>query len=137
MKLKRKIREAPLPYVPMADLAFNLLIFFLVLAKSQQDTLTWEKASSPGTSEMLSTKLVVTITKGTTEQESKIYLNGAPIGTRDLSTDLEYLLGDSPPDKRKVLLKIDKNAPPALYKPVLEAVSKAGAEVFHVLDEEK
>ena len=132
MKLPRKSREVPLPYVPMADLAFNLLIFFLVLAKTQQDTLQWEKASSPGTTQMLSTKVVVAIDKTNT-----VYLNGSPIGTRDLAEDIVFLFGDSPPDKRTVVLKIHKDAPAALFEPVLEAVSKAGAEVFHVLDEQK
>jgi len=132
MKLKRKSRDTSMPYVPMADMAFNLLIFFLVLAKAQQDTQAWEKAKSPGTTEILSTKVVVTV-----DRENKVYLNGAEIGTRGLTDEINYLFGNGTTEKRTVLLKIHKDAPAAIFEPVLEAVSLAGADVFHVLDAER
>lgn len=135
MKRRRKLPEAPIPYIPMADLAFNLLIFFLVLAKSQQDTLPWAKASAPVVSQMISTKVVVTITKPDDKGERKVYLNGTETGVRNLADQLNLAFDNSPQDKRKVLLKIDKDAPAAIFEPVLEAASEAGAEVFHVLSE--
>lgn len=137
MKLKRKVREAPIPYIPMADLAFNLLIFFLVLAKAQQDTQQWVKASSPGVSQVVATKVVVTITKPNEKGERKVYLNNDEVGVRELADRINAAFGDGPQEKRTVLLKVDKGAPAAIFEPVMEAISQAGAEVFHALNEAK
>ena len=47
MKLTRKKHKAEVPSVAMGDIAFNLLIFFVILAKAQDDShLNWTPASS-------------------------------------------------------------------------------------------
>lgn len=132
MKFRRQKKEAPLPYVPMADLAFNLLLFFLIIAKSQQDIIHWERASSPGTREITGSRIVVSLDK-----DNLTYLNGAQIGQRELSDAINEMLGNSTADKRTVLLRVHKNAPAASFEPILEAISQAGGEVFHVLDQER
>lgn len=135
MMLRRRIREAPIPYIPMADMAFNLLIFFLVLAKTQQDTLPWNKASAPDVKDVVSTKVTVTVTRPDEKGERRVYLNNREVGVRSLADEIAAAFGDTPPDKRVVLLKIDKDAPAAIFEPVMEAVSQAGAELFHALNQ--
>jgi biopolymer transport protein ExbD len=103
MKMRRRSKEAPLPYVPMADLAFNLVLFFIILAKAQQDEFAWEKAQSPGTQEITSARVTVAVDK-----DSKVYVNGFQVGVRDLAEEVNKLLGDSGNEKRK---------PCCLYRP--------------------
>jgi hypothetical protein len=72
------------------------------------------------------------------------YLNGVRINP-DMISDALYkpdappgqrgLLGDQPPGQRTVLLKIDKDTPASMFEPVIEAVSRAGGELHHVLEE--
>ena len=45
MKIKRKKSQANIPSMAMGDIAFNLLIFFVILARAQDDShLHWEPA---------------------------------------------------------------------------------------------
>jgi biopolymer transport protein ExbD len=132
MKLQRRAQDAPLPYVPLADLVFNLVLYFVILAKSQQDDVLWERAPSPGTREVAGSRVSVTV-----DTDNKIYLNGRQVGVRDIAGQLGTLLGESPSDKRVVLLKIHKETLAATFEPILEAVSQAGGEVVHVLQDDR
>ena len=47
MKIPRRKHKADVPSVAMGDIAFNLLIFFVILAKAQDDShLNWTPAST-------------------------------------------------------------------------------------------
>ena len=50
---------------------------------------------------------------------------------------LDDALGDAPPGKRVVVLKIHKATLAATFEPIVEAVSQSGGEIVHVLEEEK
>jgi biopolymer transport protein ExbD len=77
------------------------------------------------------TKLSVSV-----DQDNKVYLNGVPIGIRELSAKLSQELGDKPTTERMVLLKVHKETLASTFNPIMEAVSAAGGEVVHVIDEE-
>ena len=47
MKIARKRLKAEVPSVAMGDIAFNLLMFFVILARAQDDShLKWEPAAT-------------------------------------------------------------------------------------------
>lgn len=130
MKFKRRKIEITPPYVAMADIAFNLVLFFLILAKTQD--VNWEPAAVPNTKNIANSRVTVSV-----DNENRVYLNGQQIGLRELADALERELGDRPAAERVVLLKIHKETLAATFEPIMEAVSKAGGEVVHVLEEER
>ena len=47
MKIKRRAIRADVPSMAMGDIAFNLLIFFVILARAQDDShLQWTPAAA-------------------------------------------------------------------------------------------
>ncbi len=133
MKFKRRKLEVIPPYVAMADIAFNLVLFFLILAKTQDDShIQWTPAKDVGAKQVLNAKVSITV-----DRDNKVYLNGQQIGIREMADRVGQELGDKPASERTVLLKIDKNTLAATFEPIMEAVSQAGGEVVHVIEEER
>lgn len=133
MKLARKKHKAEVPSVAMGDIAFNLLIFFVILARAQDDShLNWTPASTAKVESAGVSKVSVLI-----DSENKLYLNGQPIGISQLAPRVKELLGDSPPGDRTVLLKVNHEAQAMLFEPVIEAVSEAGGDLVHILEERR
>jgi biopolymer transport protein ExbD len=133
MKIKRRKLEIVPPYVMMADIAFNLVLFFLMLAKVQDNSnLQWEPVKAAGIKQVGNAKVSITVDK-----DNKLYLNGDELGMRDLAPRLEKELEGKAPNERIVLLKIHKDTLAATFEPIIEAVSQVGGEVMHVLEEEQ
>ncbi|HND51103.1 MAG TPA: biopolymer transporter ExbD [Pirellulaceae bacterium] len=131
MKLTRKKHKAEVPSVAMGDIAFNLLIFFVILAKAQDDShLNWTPASSSKVESAGVSKVSVLI-----NSENKLHLNGQPIGLSQLAPRIKELLGDSPAGDRVVLLKVHREAQALQFEPVIEAISEAGGDLVHILEE--
>lgn len=117
----------------MGDIAFNLLIFFVILARAQDDShLKWQPASTPKVEAVKNVGVSVVI-----DIDSKLYLNGQEIGESQLADAISKHLGNSPPGHRTVLLKVDRNATALRFEPVIEAVSEAGGDLVHVLEEKR
>ena len=133
MKFKRRKLEVIPPYVAMADIAFNLVLFFLILAKTQDDShIQWTPVKDVGAKQVSNAKVSITV-----DRDNKVYLNGQQIGIREMADRVGQELGDKPVSERTVLLKIDKNTLAATFEPIMEAVSQAGGEVVHVIEEER
>ncbi|MDX1943827.1 MAG: biopolymer transporter ExbD [Pirellulaceae bacterium] len=132
MKIARKQMKADVPSVAMGDIAFNLLIFFVILARAQDDShLQWQPARAEHL-EAAESKVGVVI-----DNQNKLYVNGREIGVSQLAGEIEKALGDLPFGQRTVLLKVHKDATALYYEPVIEAVSEAGGDLLHVLEEER
>lgn len=133
MKMKRRQMIADVPAVAMGDIAFNLLIFFVILAKSQDDThLQWQPATGDRLQEVGHARATIVIDKN-----HGLYLNGQPIGISQLEAALNERLGNAPAEERKVQFKIDRQAMASRFEPVFEAASRAGAKIYQILEEEK
>ena len=133
MKIPRKQFDASVPSMAMGDIAFLLLIFFVILARAQDDShLRWEPAATeevePGSNKRASVVIDV---------DNKTYINGVQIGVGQLADALNNLLGDSPAGERVVLLKVHKEATAVYFEPVIEAIGEAGGDLLHVLEQEK
>ena len=133
MKIPKRRFEASVPSMAMGDIAFLLLIFFVILAKAQDDShLRWEPATDEELEQAKNYKASVVI-----DVKNKTYLNGRPIAQAKLEGAIGDLLGDAEPSKRTVLLKVHKDATVLQFEPVIEAVSKSGGEIHHVLEQER
>ena len=133
MKIKRRKLESGIPTVALADIAFNLVLFFLLLAKSQDDTfLKWLPASSPRVEHVGQALASITI-----DVNSKVFFNGQQVSNSELAPSVKAALGDLPAGKRIVLLKVSKDAPAQVFEPVIEAISEAGGDLVHILKEDK
>ena len=133
MKLARRKYEANVPSMAMGDIAFLLLIFFVILARVQDDShLQWEPATSEVLEQAKFSKASVTI-----DADNKTYLNGREIGVSSLAATLSEILGDSEAGQRTVLLKVHKFSTATYFEPVIEAISESGGDLLHVLEEER
>jgi biopolymer transport protein ExbD len=133
MKIARRKMRVEVPSLAMGDIAFNLLIFFVILARAQDDShLKWEAASTPKVEPAEHTRVSIVI-----DIENKLYLNGQPIGIAQLAQSIEDLLGAAPSGERTVLVKVHKEILAQRFEPVIEAISEAGGDLVHVLEEER
>jgi len=125
--------KADVPSTAMGDIAFNLLIFFVILARAQDDShLQWQPAQARQLEGVASTKVSVLI-----DRENKLHLNGQEIGQAQLAKGISELLGSAPQGQRTVLLKVHKEATAMYYEPVIEAISEAGGDLVHILEEKR
>lgn len=130
MKIKRSKVAVGVPAVAMADIAFNLVLFFIMMAKTQDDShLMWRPASAAQLANAGNSRCSVVI-----DQQNKLYFNGGEISVMKLKDAIEHELRDEPAGKRVVLLKIDKETSANRFEPVIEAVSQAGGEIVHILE---
>ena len=133
MKIKRKASRAEVPSMAMGDIAFNLLIFFVILARAQDDShLQWTPAKAENLEQAGHSMVSVVV-----DNENKLYLNGKEIGVGQLASAIEGQLGDAKAGERTVLLKVHQEAVALRFEPVIEAVGEAGGELVHIVEEEK
>ncbi|MDC0292080.1 biopolymer transporter ExbD [Verrucomicrobiales bacterium] len=133
MKIPRKKFDADVPSTAMGDIAFLLLIFFVILARAVDDShLQWKPAT---VEEVESTGAA--IASVTIDSDMRLFLNGKEIAEDKLADAIEVLLGDLEPGKRKVFLKADKEAKARYFQPAIEAISMAGGDLVHVLNREE
>ena len=133
MKISRRPTRVEIPNTAMGDIAFNLLIFFVILARAQDDShLHWNPASAEKLDSAGNASVSVLV-----DSKNKLYLNGQEIGISLLSGRIEALLKKAPAGKRTVLLKVHQEVMAQRFEPILEAVSEAGGDLVHILEENK
>ena len=133
MKIKRRSSQAEVPSMAMGDIAFNLLIFFVILARAQDDShLHWEPAMAAEITASATAKVVVLI-----DSDNRFYVNGNQVGESQLAGEIEALLADAVAGDRTVVLKAHKDAQAMYFEPVIEAISEKGGELVHVLEKKQ
>ena len=133
MKVKRKKTPAIVPAMAMGDIAFNLLIFFVILARATDDShLQWEPASAQEVKQTGYTRVSVLI-----DNENKYYVNGEHVGIAQLPSQIAELLAEAPEDERTVFLKVHRESTAYHFEPVIEAISETGGKLVHVLEKEQ
>ena len=116
--------KADVPSVAMGDIAFNLLIFFVILAQAQDDShLQWQPAQAAEPARARGKPRSAWLI----DNENKLYLNGqrdrpAAAGRRDRGSCWAML----PAGERTVLLKVHKDATAMYFEPVIEADQRGG-----------
>ena len=88
----------------MGDIGFLLLIFFVILARAQDDShVRWQPAKLKEVEMVASPLASVTIDTG-----FKNYLDGKEISTDALPAAQSQILGDNTSRKRNIILKVHK-----------------------------
>ena len=132
MKLERKKNRIPIlvPIASMGDIAFLLIIFFLLTSNFiKEKHVKIEQAAAPDIEELEQASVSVTI-----DGEGEVWLQGSPCPVEILRVGVEALLEGKP--DRLVMLKVDKSVPQESFGNVILELSKAGAELALVGERE-
>lgn len=127
MKRSRKKRKPiPVPVASMGDIAFLLIIFFLVCSEAIKD-----KTNAPlelPLSEHVATPDVTVVAYVTIDETGQIYFDATPMNSaKDIEWGVRALLTNTVSDEqRHVQFKCDKSQPKEVYQPVLKAIAEAG-----------
>ena len=133
MKIKRRASRAEVPSMAMGDIAFNLLIFFVILAKAQDDShLQWTPAEAKNLESAGNSQVSIVI-----DNENDIYLNGQKTGQPGMARMIQDLLVNRSAGDRTVLLKVHREATAQTFEPVIESISEAGGELVHIVEEDR
>jgi biopolymer transport protein ExbD len=123
------------PSSATGDIAFNLIVFFLVCASVQPDAGVKQSIPSSETVEKESeeTKNVeVALTRTT------VAINGIPVAQKDFIPQLRRKLEDkSNPEDRVVVVKSEKDTPYHHWITVTSAIEQAGGIITLQLEEER
>lgn len=114
----------------MGDIGFLLLIFFVVLARTQDDShVQWDPARLADVDSAAAPMASIAV-----DVQDKIFLNGKQIGVDQITSRLNVILGDTPTGSRNVYLKIHKGASAKIFEPVIEAAGASGSDLFHIIE---
>ena len=117
----------------MGDIAFNLLIFFFILARASDDShLQWTAAKADDLKNAGSPVASIVVDKN-----NELYLNGQQISISQLEGKLNELLSGMPQNLRQVHLKVHRTTQASRYEPIFEAIGNVGATMVHILDKKK
>jgi len=125
MKIARKKKSnfIMVPVASMGDIAFLLIIFFMLTSNFMKESdIELEEAQAPDIEEMKDSQLSVSI-----DEEGKVYLQGAEISVNNLRFEVEAYIADK--DDKTVMLKIDKNLKQEQFGDVFLELSNSGAEI--------
>jgi len=125
MKLERKKNRIPIliPMASMGDIAFLLIIFFLLTSNFiKEGHVKIEQAESPDIEKLEESSVSVTV-----DADGEVWLQGSPCPVDILSRGVEALLDGQ--EKKVVMLKIDRDVPQEKFGDVILELSKAGAEL--------
>ena len=124
--------KAEVPSMAMGDIAFNLLIFFVILAKPTDDShVQWRPAEVSYLEAGKKARVSIVI-----DIDGKIFMNGKQRNESELSRVIAEELSDAEVGKRTVVLKVDREVTAPRFEPVIEAISQAGGELIHILNED-
>lgn len=123
---KKKRKPIPVPIASMGDIAFLLIIFFLVCSESIKD-----KSNLPlelPTSEHVETTKATVVAYVSIDENGQIYFDGQAVdNSKDIEWGVRALLTNTvSDDQRHVQLKCDKSQPREVYQPVFKAIAEAG-----------
>lgn len=122
---KKKRRTATVPVASMGDIAFLLIIFFLLLSDSNKDKKV--PMTLPASSKVKKIDIVVAA-RVDIDKDGVIYLDGHRVNSgRDIEVGVGAMLqGTISDDQRHVQFRCDKSQPRVVYQPVLQAIAEAG-----------
>lgn len=121
------------PLASMGDIAFLLIIFFIIASNFTKDPPTeLEMARSMRVDTLEQARVLVVV-----DEDHQLWVNGEP---RDSAEQIEWevlalLEGRDEPEQRIVHLKVDRRAPKRVYEPVIGAIAEAGGTIAAVGEE--
>jgi len=136
MALKKKRRTVPVPVASMGDIAFLLIIFFLVCSEVSKEPDVDLK--SPRSSHVQKIEATV-VARVAVDVNGRIFLDGQPVSSaKDVEWGVRAMLASSvADDQRHVQFKCDKSLAKEVFEPVLQAIAEAGGIIEAVGDLEE
>jgi len=133
---KKKRRTIPIPVASMGDIAFLLIIFFLVCSESIKDNPNLQVALP--TSEYVVKPKVTVVAYVAIDENGQIHFDNNKL---DSAKDVEWLLRSIltktvSDDQRHVQFKCDKSQPKEVFQPILQAIAEAGGIIEAVGESE-
>jgi biopolymer transport protein ExbD len=133
---KKKRKTIPIPVASMGDIAFLLIIFFLVCSEAIKDNnnIPVELAKSEHVEKTKATVVAYV----TIDNEGNIYFDNQLVDSaKDVEWGVRALLTNSvSDDQRHVQFKCDKTQSKEVYQPVLQAIAEAGGIIEAVGENE-
>ncbi len=123
MKLARKKHKTPfVPLASMSDIVFLMIIFFVLTSDFKKDLLKAEPPTDELIEEQPKSRVSVTL-----DEEGDIYLQGDPANIASLESQVKQELERC--NETLVMVTIDATMPEKKFRPVLMALSRAGAKI--------
>jgi len=119
---KRKKHLMFVNVVAMGDIAFLLIIFFILIGNFMKENMKFKPPVSQDLSS-LETPLVTVVM----DENGAVWLQGVQKDVRDLASDLQRAVGSH--EDRPVHVKIHRTIPRKDFLPVIEALSEAGVRI--------
>jgi len=122
------------PIASMGDIAFLLIIFFIVCSDfSRQTTVTITPPTSTYVDVLEDARISVTI-----DADGQIYLNGAAVDNAEaidwgVAALVEKQVGDGD-NPALVLFRCDQSVPRSIYQDVIEAIAAGGGQLAAVAE---
>lgn len=134
---RKKRRPIPVPIASMGDIAFLLIIFFLVCSEVSKD-----KANLQVTlplSEHVEKVKVQVAARVAIDEKGEIYFDGVRVDSaKDVEWGVRAVLTSTVSDEqRHVQFKCDAALPKEQFEPVLKAIAAAGGIIEAVGDPEQ
>jgi len=132
---RRRRRAITVPVVSMGDIAFLLIIFFVLCSNIAREAgITVTPPVSADLDQVDESTLVVAI-----DRESQIYFQGRKVHSADsLETEVAKRIRNVTGEKgRRVLLRCDQAVDRSVFEPAMDAITRAGGVVVAVGDKSK
>lgn len=127
---KRRHPSAFIPTASMGDIAFLLIIFFMVCSNFVKETgIQWTPPDSPSIQTLEQASVSVTI-----DREGVIYFNGIKVpDAQAVEWGVKSLLQNRTDAKeRLVLFRCDRSVSKNVFEPVIESIAKGGGVIAAV-----
>jgi len=129
---RKKRRTVPVPIASMGDIAFLLIIFFLVCSEVSRDR-TDLQITLP-LSEYVKKSEANAVARVAVDKEGQIFLDGVAVNSaKDVEWGVRAMLANTVADEqRHVQFKCDADLPKEMFEPVLQAIAEAGGLIAAV-----
>lgn len=133
---KKKRMLITVPIASMGDIAFLLIIFFLVCSEAVKDN-SKVPVALPFSEHVEKTKATV-VARVTVDENGEIHFDGSRVDSaKDVEWGVRALLTNTvSDDQRHVQFKCDKSQPKEVFQPVLQAIAEAGGIIEAVGENE-
>ena len=122
---RKKRRQVPVPIASMGDIAFLLIIFFMVCSEiSKEKNLN---LTLPMSEHVEKTKDAI-VARIAVDEAGQVFFDGRPVDSaKDVEWGLRAMLESTESeDQRHVQFKCDATSPKETFEPVLKAIAEAG-----------
>lgn len=124
------------PVASMADIAFLLIIFFVLCSRITRDPMRIpiDPPTTPTVDSLEDYPMVVQV-----EADGQIYFQGKEVGGHEQVEEAVRTMVEGVKDERArtVLLRCDRSVAKHVFEPVIEAIAKGGGRIAAVGEESK